>query len=214
MNSVRSQTLPVSDDMSGFDAVHTIQSLMATVDIDSQSVTSDAPLTKWTRANRRWVVACAHSYSAFGNNIYQKTTPGMINSGSKDTSRRNTLLRLLYSHYFCIKSNQPADFVVANGDDALTWGIVDQESYLNAAEEAGFTLRDFVQCDGQKLNFCSHTYDLKTKVASLSSWKKGIYKILLGKTPLQDGLQFSFETRHNVEFPKILKFINEACEKE
>lgn len=201
-----------SDDMGGFDAVHTEQSLMATTRIDAKSHTyKGGPLPKcWMMANERWVYACCYSVAVIGMFLYEKLSPGMLNSGSKDTSRRNTLLRCMYSYYFALYSGQTPKFAMANGDDGLLWGLTDVDAYLAAASENGFRIRD---CEMSSVNedfeFCSHLYKGGNK-AELVSWPKGLYSILSKKgTFLSDAMQFVNETRHNEEYERLLALVRD-----
>jgi hypothetical protein len=195
---------PVSDDMSGFDAVHTPQSLSATCAVDELCVPG---LPDWHLANKRWTLVCAKSISVFGCHLFMKVAEGMINSGSKDTSRRNTLLRLIYSFYLSIISGQKATTAGANGDDGLTWGIKDVSAYIAAAESSGIKVRDVNQSpDG--ISFCSHWYPTGSSQASLESWAKGVYRMLTKTTSKDDALQFLDECRYNVdEYPRIRELI-------
>lgn len=182
-----------TDDVSGFDAVHTLQILLATCKVD-ESVVLNSP--DWHRANRRWCLVCARSLSVFGSKIYAKVTEGMLNSGSKDTSRRNTLLRLIYTFYFSIVSKQKVNQASANGDDGISVGIVDEKSYVSAAEDCGITIRGVHQ-SVRTLDFCSHLFDLETDKAQLLSWAKGVYRILTTNNTEADARQFLQECRHN-----------------
>ena len=201
---------PISDDMSGFDALHTEQTLDATCEIDRLTHKSlRGSLDKWNLCNRRWAKHCAHSATIIGNRVYIKVNPGGLNSGSKDTSRRNGSLRVEYSFYISIESKQEAEKASANGDDGLTWGVNDLDAYKEAARKWGFTLRDVTRYK-DTLEFCSHTYDLSTKKASLTSWPKAIYRILTREVPYSDAMQVVDECRHNIEFEKIRQFVEET----
>jgi hypothetical protein len=196
---------PVSDDISGFDGLHTPQTLLATCDVDLWCVDGRP---SWHRANRRWANLCAASTVVIGGILYSKADIGMLDSGSKDTSRRNTLLRSIYSHYICLVSHgTPAKATCSNGDDGLIWGVQDVESYLNAANASGIVVRD-CKTSADTLEFCSHRYVYsEMNKAELLSWKKGIYAVITspGKTE-SDIMQFVMETRWNPEHKRILKF--------
>jgi hypothetical protein len=201
----------VSDDISGFDALHTVQSLMATCRVDEFVITQEDAVD-WHRANRRWVLSMSHSVSAFNGSLYQKLELGCMDSGSRDTSRRNTILRQLYSYYLGFTSvpPQPLKYAGANGDDGLSAGIVDIDSYKRAAELAGIKIRDVkvARTSADCFSFCSHSYNLTTKKASLESWPKGVYRLVTKKCEIEDAMQFAYECRHNGEiYDRILELI-------
>lgn len=118
----------LSDDVSGFDSLHTEQTLSATCEVDrllDLNQTED-----WNLANTRWALTCARSISVLGSLLYVKVVYGMLNSGSKDTSRRNTLLRLIYTFYLALASNQKVSHAIANGDDNASSGLTDRKSVV------------------------------------------------------------------------------------
>jgi hypothetical protein len=199
----------VSDDISGFDAIHTIQMLNATVRLDDLTYTSADGLKSWSRANSNWVKITSRSLAAINGKIYSKVEPGMINSGSKDTSRRNTALRNLYTCLFALMSNQEALHVIANGDDGLVWGLRDVESYVLAAEKLGIKLRD-VHIGLSGLSFCSHVYDVTLGTASLETWPKLLYSIMTKKSKTRDdAIQAVVEARYNREGRMLSNIVSE-----
>jgi hypothetical protein len=194
----------VCDDVGGFDATHTLQTLLATCRIDALTVSVPGGNQCWNTANARWALNCAYSSAMIGGKLYYKIIPGMLNSGSKDTSRRNTMLRSLYTGYFARASGQVVKHQMANGDDSLTWGITNLEAYKAAAIAAGFNLRDVKQSRGN-FNFCSHDFDVERGVATLSSWHKGVYKMLCSKDAArEDFMQFARESRHNLPVYELI----------
>jgi hypothetical protein len=211
--SLRVNSRPVADDVRGFDSVHTFQTLMSTVLVDEFCVRIDGGKEAWVRANKMWVYCTCFSVAALGSRLYRKTRPGMLNSGSKDTSRRNTLLRLIYSYYFGISSGQPPSFALANGDDGLTWGINSVESYIEAAKDVGIEVRDVSRSNGNTLEFCSHKYDLQQGVAELTSWAKAVYRILTKPgMSYGDALQSAYEMRYNNVFLAVVHSIDDMFE--
>jgi hypothetical protein len=203
---------PVTDDCSGFDGLHTIQTLLATSEIDKRTHTSTrGTLVKWNLCNRRWALACANSSVVVGSLVYSRTNPGMLDSGSKDTSRRNTLLKNLYSNYLGLQSGQELDAVTANGDDGIMWGIHDLPAYLKAADKAGIRLRDVTR-QSNSLDFCSHNYDCVTGLASLTSWHKAVFRLATKKVPYDDAMQVANEVRHSDAYPRVLAFINRVTD--
>lgn len=197
---------PVSDDMSGFDSLHTLQTMLATAKVDEACTFSPHGLVKWNRANVIWCHACVSSLAVFGSAIYVKTLSGMLTSGSFITSYKNTVLRCLYSYYIGIGSGNPVSFATSNGDDGLTFGIENLTNYETFAEKSGFPLRDVETCTDM-LNFCSHLYDMKTGLASLTSWPKAVYKILTGTMTHEDAMQTVGEVRNNSELKSIVGFV-------
>jgi hypothetical protein len=193
----------ISDDISGFDARHNVQILEATAYLDQITFSSPDGLEHWNCANRNWVRFTANSLAVIDGTVYGKVTPGMINSGSKDTSRRNTALRCIYTHYFALCSGQEATHVTANGDDGLAWGIDDEKSYFRAAEEHGVPLRDLHR--GMKdLPFCSHQYDPERAIATLSSWPKFTYAIISQSSKTRDDAEQALcEARYNAEYSSL-----------
>jgi hypothetical protein len=146
--------------------------------------------------------------AVFGMQLYVKTLIGMLNSGSKDTSRRNTLLRVLYSIYFGIVSGQIPSFAMANGDDGLTWGIDDLDAYKAAAASVRITVRDVVSCGTASVDFCSHKYDLFRGTAELTSWPKAVYRTLCEVSmTLDDAWQVCYEMRYNAHHPALSSYI-------
>lgn len=198
----------VSDDVSGFDGVHTLEVLLATAEIDKLTYTSSEGLEAWNVANRNWCILTAYSCAAIGGELWIKLIPGMINSGSKDTSRRNTALRLIYSVLFGYVSNQDIQHATANGDDGLSWGIENIHSYKEAASDYCVELRDVIHCI-DNFDFCSHNYNPKLGTAKLISWPKLVYSIISKPGMLKDdALQAALECRHNDEFRKIRQLVN------
>lgn len=199
----------ISDDMSGFDSLHTPQTLLATCAVDENIHKSDGgSLSLWNRCNRRWAYKCAYGCSVVGDTVYSRTHPGMLNSGSARTSEKNTVLRNLYTYCISIDSKQPDVFSTANGDDGLCFGVTDPKAYQLAAERLGFRLRDVAVCDGDSFEFCSHLYSFRTGLASLTSWPKAIYGILSKKTCLSDANQTIGEMRYNSEFNDVCTFVD------
>jgi hypothetical protein len=198
----------VTDDVSGFDAIHTEQTLLSTCAVDDKTHTHKRGLKRWNLANRRWVISSCQSVAAIGGKLYVKVDPGMINSGSKDTSRRNTRLKMIYTHYFCLESNQPAKLVVANGDDGMTIGINNVQSYIDSARRHNVTVRDCIEREENFFEFCSHRYNMTTGVASLVTWRKAVYKLLTNVNLYKlDARQVLAEARHNSEAPQISAFV-------
>lgn len=198
----------ISDDMGGFDALHTLQALLATCLLDELTHKSlRGRLTKWNLCNSRWALNSARSTAVLGGGLFAKVIEGMLNSGSKDTSRRNTLLRTIYSHYICLLAGGTASKTVSNGDDGLIWTSLPTEVYKAAGLTAGFTLRD-VSRQSNGLDFCSHHFDIQEGLATLTSWPKAVYRILTNvMVTHQDAMQVASEVRHNAEYREILDFI-------
>jgi hypothetical protein len=198
------------DDFSGFDSLHTLQTLLATNDIDKMTHKSkDGELNKWNLCNRRWSYKCAYGCSVIYNQIYAKVIPGMINSGSKNTSRENTTLRNLYTYIIATHSGQPNIYNMANGDDGLTFGLTNPVKYEESANTLGFRVRDVEFCESDTFEFCSHRYSFSTGVASLTSWPKAMYGILSKNISLSDVNQTIREMRHNSEYPALEAFVSE-----
>jgi hypothetical protein len=197
----------VSDDVSGFDALHTLETLMATHLYDKKRFVTEGSHVAWWRAHERWVLISVTSCSVFESTLYTKSTPGMLNSGSRDTSRRNTSLRVIYGHYILSLIGRRG-FVVANGDDSITWADGGLEDYHRVATERGFKLRE-VTLDGDRWNFCSHEFDGENR-APLTSWPKSVYRILTAKdADPTDTRQALEEMRYNEEYPVIAKWLDE-----
>jgi hypothetical protein len=196
-----------TDDVSGFDSVHTPQTLYASARVDELSHESPYGLTRWNVANRRWCCQCSKSCVILGQSIYTKIQLGMLNTGSRDTSRRNTTLRDIYTDYFYISaSGEPSKFTTANGDDAISWGPVSLDAYKESAAIAGFALRDVVERT-DNFQFCSHEYS--TSGAFLTSWPKSVYRILTSTSiKKSDAYQFLYELRHNKEYGQVKHFID------
>jgi hypothetical protein len=95
---------------------------------------------------------------------------------------------------------------MANGDDGIAWGVSDVDAYLRTARESGFKVRG-VGTSLDEFEFCSHWYN-KNGLASLTSWKKGVYRILTSPgTTYADAMQFVAETRHNAEYSRLLRYV-------
>lgn len=202
---------PISDDVSGFDALHTPQVLQATWEIDNKNVDFQGrDPSGWRVATQKWVRLSCISLSAISGLLYRKLSPGMLNSGSADTSRRNTLLRTFYAHYLAAII-EDSIFNCAAGDDCTTWGITNQGRYEQAAKAAGITLRDVKYCSDTEFSFCSHTYDVSNHTAALDSWAKAVYKIASSPQPVRgDCMQTYHEVRYNEPglVERVLAFIN------
>lgn len=200
---------PIADDMSGFDALHTPETLLNTAEVDRRSHSHvNGSLDRWNMANRRWCVLCANSTSVISGNLYVKVTPGMLNSGSRDTSRRNTTLRLVYSTYLSLASGNKSVFPLANGDDGITWGVKDLERYKRCAYSAGLPVRDVMRSRGDVIEFCSHEFNLKDRSCVLLSWPKALYRILTAPDlHVEDAYQVLQEFYGGPVFDKTTRFI-------
>jgi hypothetical protein len=193
----------VMGDFPGYDALHTEQTLLASSRVDELA---ECGSSAWNTANRRWALISSRSVAAIGPRLYTKSVRGMINSGSKDTSRRNTLMCLLYVEYLSIISDQPILGSVANGDDHLIFGLENLEAYQKAAASCGIKLRD-VNKSSTRVEFCSHAYSVSDNRVPLVTWAKGVFRLLTKAVPKEDALQFLQECRHNVEYDSIAKLI-------
>lgn len=201
---------PICDDMSGFDAKHTWETMYATVEVDKLTVDATRPheCTRFHNANAVWATLCVDSASIFGGTLYRKLIPGGLNSGSKDTSRRNTLLRSIYSAYLVQISGGTLHHTICNGDDGLTWASVDLKEYESKSLDCGLDVRDLTH-DGD-VRFCSHRYK-SNGTASLESWPKGLYNIICGGTVnFEDASQFVAECRHNDNYWTLYSFVAEV----
>jgi len=197
--------VPIQSDQSGFDACHTLQTGLATCDIDALVYHKEGGLHNWNVANRRYILLSAYSVVQLDGILYVKAKPGMLNSGSKDTTRRNTLYQCLYSSYITISRKGQVYMTLANGDDGLTYTDLSTDEYMRSARKAGFSLRDVSRT--LPLEFCSHRY-LGDGRAELLSWKKGVYRVLTSEVMKpEDAMQFAHETRHNPEHERILAFL-------
>jgi hypothetical protein len=200
--------LPTEEDVAGFDATHTVQTYEASCYVDELVYWHKRGLKRWNLANRRWALLSAYAIVLLGGIIYSKTVPGVLNSGSRDTSRRNTLFKLIYSAYFCIIALITNFFLIAAGDDGCNFGITDLEKYQEAAKSVNITLREVRKSQGKKVNFCSHEFNLQQHTATLTSWPKAVYRILcMPNLLLSDALQIVDECRHNTEVSRIRAFI-------
>jgi hypothetical protein len=199
----------ISLDGSGFDAWHTPQILQATLSVD---VIVHSPNPLWIRAASLWVVISSESVVVIAGILYIRVNPGTINTGSKDTSRRNTLLASLYACVAGIIANNPIDFVYANGDDALIAGGPNVLDLTRAYASFGATVRDVVECH-DRVEFCSHEYQKrKGRVyAALSSWPKALYSTFVKDTNISDVLQIAYELRDNDENNVHDKFMSYAA---
>lgn len=164
----------------------------------------------WRRANVVWTLCCAHSVSIIDGTLWCKVVPGMLNSGSRDTSRRNTTLRVLYTAYLYRVIGKKMQAAFANGDDGIHWGLSSREEYeefQRAASAAGFTLRDFTG-GSESFSFCSHSYQMGSDRAPLESVPKMVYRMITLKSlTLDDALQAVNECRHNESYPLLREFV-------
>jgi hypothetical protein len=204
----------VSDDVKSYDAVHTVQIMRSTVLVDSL-VYDVSTNTDLFRAWARWAEVSCFSPSVISGMLVTKSDPGMLNSGSADTSRRNTLLRCLYACYIGALLRWIL-FPLAAGDDGLTWGVLDVKRYVEAARSIGITLRDVVEHNVESpdevLEFCSHGYSLQHGTAYLSSWRKAMYGLLCKKElAYEDAGQVLAECRHND--PRVIEAFSALVEK-
>jgi hypothetical protein len=203
----------VSDDVSGFDGLHTEQMLEATHQHDKQTFKcAKGKCKNFWRAQKRWVQVRARSTTVFHEEIFMKYFTGMIDSGSRDTSRRNTTLRIIYGWLILGRAGVKRGKVVAHGDDALTFGVKDIQAYKKAAEEIGIALRDVRQSPDSTFEFCSRLYDYSTHRVPLTSWPKSIYRILTRKVLAPDDVrQLTHEMRWNDVLPKINTWLDVIC---
>jgi len=97
-------------------------------------------------------------------------------------------------------------FLLANGDDCLTWGIDNIEKYVETFASIGITLRN----PRQELNlvdYCSHMFNVLTGKAPLTSWPKLVHN-LMWKTGLRvDAEQALDECRDNDNYNRIARFV-------
>jgi hypothetical protein len=187
---------PMGLDGSGYDAWHTEEALEATHYID---VEVHSPSRIWIAASRVWVYVAARAVAVVGSTLHAKTVFGMINSGSKDTSRRNTTLSLFYARYVGLLLGNRINHVLANGDDTLVWGDFDGSELEEAYSSFGAKVRD-VDRFRDELHFCSHHYFKSsdgTVKAALTSWPKALYACLVKEMRLDDAFQVANEIRHN-----------------
>jgi hypothetical protein len=194
-----------TDDVSGFDGLHTLQLLIATYIADRLRFSAQQS-DRWWIAQFRWVYMTAYSVVVLGCVLYSKIDPGMIDSGSRDTSRRNTTLRTIYGWLLLLMINIEVGKVLPNGDDCITAGISDEKLplYEEAAQRVGIKLRD-VMWSETEFNFCSHAYSINTPCkAPLTSWHKAMYKVLTAdKLNFFDMSQVLHEVRHNDVAPSV-----------
>jgi hypothetical protein len=135
----------------------------------------------------------------------------MLDSGSKDTSRRNTILKGLYTNVFALRSGQRVKRVIANGDDGLFWGVSDVDSYVGAAADLGVTIRG-AKSSGSEFEFCSHNYSMLGTGCEvpLTSWRKAAYRMLCKELTFSDAMQVVYEVRHNKQGKQFLEFVKQT----
>jgi hypothetical protein len=197
---------PSSQDQSGFDALHTLQTLLSTAHLDKAIHEPKEELSLWHLAGDRWAIAQANSSAVIGGSVFMKVILGVVDSGSKDTSRRNTLLSIFYAALLNVISSCGIKYIIANGDDSIFW-VDNIERYTSVAERYGFKIRD-LNTSSDSFQFCSHKYDMKTGLAELTSWPKSVYRILTHKEmEYDDAMQSLEEMRHGDIHPKVKKYI-------
>lgn len=198
---------PTTYDQSGADALHTPQTYEASCIVDDRVHGKGLP--EWCGANRVYSKVACEGASVISGVLYRKARPGCLSSGSKDTSRRNTIVFPLLGTYFSIKSGQPAKHSNANGDDTILWGVRDLNSFRKEATEAGCKLRE-LRNSNTSVEFCSHTFSSGRFV--LNSWPKSVYRLLVNRgVRYEDAMQFAFECRHDEKiYPLLLEFIRRS----
>ena len=204
------------DDVSGFDSLHTPQVYEASAEYDRLIFRIKGVAENWWKAHRVWSKLKPYSIVVIGDVLYVRTDEGMMDSGSRDTSRRNTTFRRLYGFYIAVLMDIVQNFdVLPNGDDANSWGIPENhlETYRKTAASIGITLRDLRYANDGKINFCSHLYDFnRTDGAVLTSWPKAVYKMLTKKVlEPYDVRQVLEEMRCNTQYPVLSQFVQKVA---
>jgi hypothetical protein len=97
-------------------------------------------------------------FAVIGSVLYVRTDYGGTDSGSKNTSRANTIFRLCYDAYIMVLAaiKKSKSFSTANGDDCITHGI-QKDKYLLMSEIMNLRTRD-VGTNPDGFTFCSHDY--------------------------------------------------------
>jgi hypothetical protein len=129
-------------------------------------------------------------------------------------------LRILYGFLILLKMGVPVStiFVIAQGDDAITWGIPEDrlDEYIKTALEYGIKLRDVVQ-NPSVVEFCSRDFREGVPGAPLTSLPKMVYRILTlpkGKLKLCDLYQSVHEARFNEESSTLRRWVEEIVDDE
>lgn len=139
--------------------------------------------------------------------LYIRSDFGGMDSGSKNTSRGNTIFRLCYDAYIFLLLEIVEFSSMANGDDCTSSGEVEVQSYLDAANSFGLRIRDAATSENS-FDFCSHRYDLDTGLATLISWPKAVYRMLCEPgIGFSDAWQVVGEMRHNKEVNAVASFV-------
>jgi len=135
--------------------------------------------------------------------------PGVMKSGSFRTASLNSDMRCLKSYEVtldCGGSEQDC-FAISMGDDCVEDGTGEFEIRKAEYAKYGIRLTDCVELKkGEPFEFTSHMYR-SPGVASLHTWPKTLYRLLMKPFDASEFMQFCYECRHNFELTDVIGFL-------
>jgi len=142
-------------------------------------------------------------------NLYVQLWDGFMKSGSFRTAELNSTLRVLKAYMVTLDlGGSPADcWAIAMGDDCCENDFGGFENRKAEYAKRGVVLTDYVpiQLEGE-FEFTSHMFR-PPGVASLHSWPRTLYRLLMKPYDAAELMQFMYECRYNFELPEILEFL-------
>jgi hypothetical protein len=134
---------------------------------------------------------------------------GVMKSGSFRTASFNSDMRVLMSYCITLECGGTEEdcFAISMGDDCVEDGTGEFEVRKAAYAKYGIRLTDCIELKlGEPFEFTSHMYR-HPGVASLHTWPKTLYRLLMKDFDATEFMQFCYECRHNDELPEIIKFL-------
>lgn len=151
-----------------------------------------------------WCLSNGHLYVQFYD--------GIMKSGSFRTAELNSTVRAIMAFAITLDlGGSPADcWAITMGDDCCENDFGGYEARKAEYAKQGVRLTDYmsIQLDGE-FEFTSHMFR-HPGVASLHSWPRTLYRLLMKPFDAAELMQFMYECRYNFELKEILNFLAEV----
>lgn len=125
-------------------------------------------------------------YVTSDGNLFSQKVPGVMKSGSYNTSATNSRMRVAVAYL------AGADWAIAMGDDAVEQDVWGSDAVY---ESLGLQVKLSRRCELNSFEFCSNRFT--DGLAVPLNWDKGLYRLLSAKPELERALQFIQEYRHS-----------------
>lgn len=200
---------PVGTDVSGWDFSYTGEAMDNATEVPIRLMRPPGSIINAMR-NQTLCMYRALWCDSSGN-LYVQSYDGIMKSGSFRTAEMNSTGRALdaYATTLDLGGTEADCWAITMGDDCCENDFGGYEKRKAEYAKRGIRLTDFVDIQlGGEFEFTSHMFR-HPGVASLHSWPRTLYRLLMKPFDAAELMQFMYECRYNRELPEILQFLVE-----